>query len=583
MKKVFTLILSFVMVSFATLQVNAQINVDSPFPVNFEIDAPADIAGTYPFGTQSGDWGPQVSQDVRGALAWVRSTAVDADGNEIPGVVDSLGCSEILNPDDIKGKMAYIRRGACFFSVKILNAQKAGAIGVIIANHYDNADDDQVSTLNMSPSTEPADSFELVTIPGIFVSRATGELITPELDAGNEVIGAFDVQSLYDAFGPYAYQTPQSQIITLDEVSIKYFNDDPDNSISTSVTLDITEPNGTVTSYSETIDVEPLTVDTIDFPDFTPTDMGTYTMVWKNAANDSEQSHTFEITEHTFGVDAGPDANGDYDWIAPTDQGFIDDGSKYDFGSTFITGADGMVTGITFGLNNPGELFTGNPTADVFTVVLYDVDPTGTTPLTGQEDSYDSFGLLEFGGYTLTGDEQPGDLICVSLFAPAAVQADKVYMVVVQYDGNNAGIGVAPQYLMSGATNYPYFGTTVFTDRFYSGGWAGGSNGVVRMQMEGYNCTTTSTDDLALDASKVNVFPNPANEVVNVELNLAEVADQVEIQMVSVTGKVLEIYNYENVKSETYQFNIDNLANGTYFMHIRTSEGTRAQKFSVLR
>ena len=574
MKKIYTLILAFA--CFATMQVKAQINDASPFPVNFVIEQPASIAATYDYGTQTEEWGPQLNQDVRGVIAWGFGESADADGNAIPGTRDSLGCRPLTNGADLKNKMVMIRRGLCNFSLKVYNAQQAGAAGVIIANHYDDPANDAQTVVGMLGG----DSLAAVTVPAVFLSRTTVELIAAEVDAGNEVIGLFEIQNLYDQFGPYAYYTPQSQIIPLDEIQVNFFNDDDSLTVTTTVTVDITDPAGTVTSYSETVDVGPVGDSTIQFPDYVPVEKGAYSIVYKNDFNSDELRQDFEITDYTFGVDAGPDANGEYGWISPGDQGFIDDGSKYDFGSTFIAGADGMATHITFGLNNPDLLFTGNPTADVFTVVLYDVDPTGTTPLTGQEDSYDSFGLLEFGGYTLTGNEQPGELIDVEFFAPVALEEGKVYLAVVQYDGNNAGIGIAPQYITSGEINYPYFGSMVFTDRLYTGGWASNTNGVIRLQMEGF---TTGTKEPRLDASKVNVFPTPARENVNLELNLAEMADQVEIKMVDLSAKILRTYKYENVKERTFEFDVNDLANGTYFLHIRTPEGVRAQKFTVIK
>lgn len=576
MKKVFTLVLAFAIVCFASMQAKAQINDASPFPINFVIEQPASIAATYDYGTQTEEWGPQLDRTVSGVVAWGFGESVDADGNPIPGSRDSLGCAPLTNGADLKDKMVMIRRGVCNFSLKVYHAQVAGAAGVLIANHYDDPANDAQTVVGMLGG----DSLAAVTVPAVFISRATGELIVPEVDAGNEVIATFDLLNLNDHFGPYAYFTPQSQIVPLDEIQVDFFNDSPLQSVTPTVTVEITDPAGDVTTFSETQEVGALGDSTFTFPDYVPSMKGAYSIIYKNDFNTDELRHDFEITENVFGVDAGAP----YGWISPGDQGFIDDGSTYDFGSTYIAGADGLATCVTFGLNNPGALFTGNPTADVFTAVIYDLDPTGAAPPTGAEDSYDSFGLLEFGGYTLTGNEAPGDLINIEFFAPVALEEGKAYLVMIQYNGNNAGIGVAPQYLTSGEINYPYFGSMVFTDRLYTGGWASNTNGVIRLGMEGFDCTNTvSTDNIALDDSKVSVFPNPTNELVNLDLKLAEVADQIEIKMVDVTAKTIRTYVHKNVKERTFNFNVSDLENGTYFLHIKTPEGMRAQKFTVLK
>jgi subtilisin family serine protease len=74
-----------------------------------------------------------------------------------------LACDPIAN--DLTGKIALIERGACFFSTKILNAQAAGAVGVIVYTY---------------PGEDPiimgGDSAG-ITIPGVMVSRADGEAL----------------------------------------------------------------------------------------------------------------------------------------------------------------------------------------------------------------------------------------------------------------------------------------------------------------------------------------------------------------------------------------------------------------------
>ncbi len=60
------------------------------------------------------------------------------------------------------GNIALIDRGTCTFAVKILNAQAAGAVGVIIANN-------QGGGAPVLFGTEPT-----ITIPSLSVSRNGG-------------------------------------------------------------------------------------------------------------------------------------------------------------------------------------------------------------------------------------------------------------------------------------------------------------------------------------------------------------------------------------------------------------------------
>ena len=81
------------------------------------------------------------------------------------------GCAEFT--EDFTGKAVIIDRGACSFTVKVLNAQKQGALFVIVAN---NKPDD--GAFNMGGS-DPA-----VTIPSVMISKEEGDAIKAELANG---------------------------------------------------------------------------------------------------------------------------------------------------------------------------------------------------------------------------------------------------------------------------------------------------------------------------------------------------------------------------------------------------------------
>ena len=69
---------------------------------------------------------------------------------------------------NLSGKIALAQRGSCNFTVKVKNAQNAGAIAVII---YQNLDDD---TFSMGGEDET------ITIPSAMISKADGELLASE-------------------------------------------------------------------------------------------------------------------------------------------------------------------------------------------------------------------------------------------------------------------------------------------------------------------------------------------------------------------------------------------------------------------
>ncbi|PKM05771.1 MAG: aldo/keto reductase [Gammaproteobacteria bacterium HGW-Gammaproteobacteria-4] len=88
------------------------------------------------------------------------------------GAGGDLGCVAAANPDALAGKIALIRRGTCTFVAKVLNAQAAGAIGVLVYNN--------VAAGLPGMGGASAD----VTIPSQGISQADGNSIIAALASG---------------------------------------------------------------------------------------------------------------------------------------------------------------------------------------------------------------------------------------------------------------------------------------------------------------------------------------------------------------------------------------------------------------
>jgi hypothetical protein len=70
-------------------------------------------------------------------------------------------CDDIVNADDIEGKIALMDRGSCPFEEKVLNAEAAGAIGAIICNF-----EEELVFMNGTDLTDPG-------IPAVSVTAST--------------------------------------------------------------------------------------------------------------------------------------------------------------------------------------------------------------------------------------------------------------------------------------------------------------------------------------------------------------------------------------------------------------------------
>jgi len=75
-------------------------------------------------------------------------------------------------------------------------------------------------------------------------------------------------------------------------------------------------------------------------------------------------------------------------------------------------------------------------------------------------------------------------------------------------------------------------------------------------------------------AEKFNLFPNPATNVVNITNSENMLVNQVIVY--DIAGKQLSTQTFNN--EAEIQLNVENLASGTYMLHLQTNEGTAVKK-----
>ena len=124
-------------------------------PPQVSITAPASIAGTKAAGTAA--WGPS-SFSVSGSLA---------------AAPDVLGCAA-APAGSLAGKIAFVERGTCGFSVKAVNMQAAGAMAMIVGNNQGG------TTVSNMSVTAGFDS----TLPSLMVSQNDSTAIKGVLAGG---------------------------------------------------------------------------------------------------------------------------------------------------------------------------------------------------------------------------------------------------------------------------------------------------------------------------------------------------------------------------------------------------------------
>ncbi|MBO1255044.1 rhombosortase-dependent M36 family metallopeptidase [Alteromonas sp. 5E99-2] len=97
------------------------------------------------------------------------------DGDDALGSVTD-GCEAPTNAADLVGKIAIIDRGGCNFTVKVFNAQQAGAVAALVVNNVDDG----------TPAPMGGED-DAVTIPSMGLNFEEGHIIYNEIDSDGTI------------------------------------------------------------------------------------------------------------------------------------------------------------------------------------------------------------------------------------------------------------------------------------------------------------------------------------------------------------------------------------------------------------
>lgn len=171
----------------------------------FNIHAPSSEAGAVTNYEETIGWGKPINEDyIYGDLVIVDDGTANADE----------GCDPLVNGGAINGNIAIAMRGTCPFVDKALNAQNAGATGLIIVNN-------EPGLFEMGGNTQN------VNIPVVMITQAQGNALMAEINAGedvtvflgeqNEYIESFELDSELNVSGDNGgYLAPGLDEIDLD-------------------------------------------------------------------------------------------------------------------------------------------------------------------------------------------------------------------------------------------------------------------------------------------------------------------------------------------------------------------------------
>ena len=216
------------------------------------VNSPPAIAGNYLVGTA--DFGPALG--FPGSSANVVQALDAADGS---GPTDTDGCTALTNGAAINGRIALIDRGSCNFTVKVKNAQLAGAVAVLVADNV------------AGPLTGLGGGDATITIPSVRITLADGNTIKGQLASGVNATLLLDrsVPGGADAAGRALMYSPNpfeggSSVSHWDETAFP--NQLMEPSISGDLTHFVTPPYDLTTALFR--DLGWVTTNPIDQPEF---------------------------------------------------------------------------------------------------------------------------------------------------------------------------------------------------------------------------------------------------------------------------------------------------------------------------
>ena len=558
------------------------------------MNSPSDIAGSYVFGQRADEWGANLLDSIWTGDAILMDDAVDV-------VTD--GCTPTT--EDYKDRMVIVDRGACSFSLKAYHAELAGAVGCIIINNVGG---------NGIVGMLGGDSASLVTIPVAFLSLEDGIILKEAMAAGTVNISMGNIVFDNDinitqgnTLKPYTGTIPTSQVAEGNYAfspAAVITNTGLNDATNVTAVADVTF-NGT-NVYSESADTTILEVDSIvafTFPEFDlpNADIGEYEISYTIEADGMDGLPNDNLVNQTFNVVEGALARGSWDFDnnrpAVSFNTTIADGGPIEFYQAVSlpesAGSGIQLDSVTFriGISDDGLTLDGQ----TITATLYAWDDVNADGVVDDlELSLAGIASKQFDA-TSTNEEWVTLELLDALTGTQFVFDPTVdYWIGVKYLGiNTVTIGFDATYdnllALSGFANsfsdFPYLILNDFPDGI-NGNLAdlGSFTDFGNTLAIGYYIrpVDVSTQEVELDAT-VNVYPNPASDVLFADIKLDEQADVLEYAILDVDGKVLYSMETQNVQDYLAKFDVSQLASGTYYLRLNDGNKVQTQTFVVVK
>lgn len=491
---------------------------------------------------------------------------------------DSLGCNPLIN--NIAGKIAVIYRGDCEFGQKSLNAQNAGAIGVVIINNVPG------SPISMGGGAVGTS----VTIPVVMITDVDGALLKSEIAAGNVTayIGAKngffanDVGfKVSDILMPRSSSIPHLLAQDDSEWSVKLggWVRNFGNQAQSSVTLnaDITQNGSSI--YNQTsnpVNLNPGDSVFVTLPDFSQPvyTAGYYEVTYAVSMGgtdefpeDNSLTPNFLIGDSIFSYAPIADSTR----LPTTTVSYRSSNAPDEFTSCIHfqdANASRMeATGVSVTASGgPNDVLT----AEITDVKLYEWQDQ-FTGLTDANLAFNNLIQVEYGTYTYLSDLQ-NERIYIPFDNPIRLKDGMRYLFCFTtyspdtYHGHNTNLDYIQNWMDNDQPTTVVYNPSTMS--WFSQGFGSeivSSIGAVMQEWTNVGIEEKETSD------EIKAYPNPVRDMLSIPYG--EINGDAVLSITDMTGKQIQIQNLNLDGSGQLQVDVSDISAGMYLFNLQMEDG----------
>jgi hypothetical protein len=557
--------------------------------------SPAAVVGTYThsWADPAGGWG---TPDFLVPGTFVEDTLMMVEDGT-PGTnpqgnpVSQEGCNPLTN--DLTGKIAVVFRNTCEFGAKAINAQNAGAVGVIIVNRNPG------EWINMGPGANGAN----VTIPVVMLDFIDGMNIVQEMQNGPVVMflgnkigvnandaGMSASSTLIPKNGGVVSFLAQNGTEFNFDLGTRIYNygNQPQSGIT--LTATVTNPSGaTVYNNSvsginltpgDSIDIEPSQANNLPAFSLATYPMGRYTLTYNIAlgagtadedSSDNSASYDFVIQDSLYSFAALDVATGN---AAPN--------------AHYRPGTNNATYSVCSVLKDPnasriaavGAHFSATSTAGValdgeeITLTLYKWEDN-FVDLNDANFGFNTLTQVAGGFYYYPSDLQ-GDLVYGAFDQAVVLEDDARYLACAQTVNLDVYLGFDSK--TDYTWNYNWYAqplSPIESDgTYYAAGF--GTDLPNALVLRVIDANNIGLNEAQMVEGKA--YPNPANDNVTLSVEGEGVAT---VTVSDISGKIVSVSNV-TLNNGAADYSVQGLTEGMYIFHVALENGKTAQ-FNVVK